>query len=270
MENKDSKISIGIMITTLPFFGYFFSFIYEYGAASYFNIPYEIISINIEGILFFTFLFCFTAILLLEVLDLFYSFILNFLGKFIILRYIIYLIVSFSIIDQILRIIVKTLPINEYNSLFILVGLFLIFFPLVKIQSKEDPANRFFRKNVKGISNNIEDSQNISIKKIYKNPNKLMDELTKRIGLYSYLIMILPALMLLTYSIGKYSAMNQNNFYTIGSDSTYVIVKIYGDKIILNDPHELKKRYIKKVKIIEQSSINNIVLIPFNLNNYAE
>lgn len=252
MPKKKSKSTLIILATILPFVGYFFSYIYEYGYTTYFNIPKEYIHITLEMILLFCFILFGLIVFIILQLEYIFPFLAekfqkNSLNRFIIIRsiLIIIIVIYFALIG-------KTIILW---SAFI--AMIIIFYTVPLITP-------FFRKD-KSISYLDHFQKNIDAD--LKEPTLSTVISDKYSPWYPFIFIILLFIAQIVYGVGVFSASSRTTYHIINNDSSYVVLKIYGDNILMVPPKNIMQEQFNELKVVSASSLKEYILTPYIIGN---
>lgn len=91
----------------------------------------------------------------------------------------------------------------------------------------------------------------------------------KLYGRYNRYVILFATLFIMStmyvFLIGSVWASNKVRFNIVNSDSSYVVVNILGDDLILCNTEEVKKKEIKDVKVINYTALDTFSLNPYFL-----
>jgi len=219
MDNQGRKnwISEGVIIASVPFLGYLFTFAYESGYASFFNFPKEYINIGLPQIISTAIiLYTITAVLFFPIEGLSFIFfknkrsmyqsIIKFLPLF-----------GFSVGNFIVYGWIRALP---FIILFVILGFSEFIFPLVTQRDKKDYDSKL-------------QAYDEADWKFREERGALSTRLLRIFGHKNIMLIINLFLCVnLTQMAGEISASKKMQFFVIPSSPEKVILRIYGDNLV--------------------------------------
>jgi len=237
--NNKITLSEGILLFCIPIIAYIYAYLFELGYANYFNIPSELINIDIlpntpilAGILFMVF------ILLFMLSNLFYGIMKS---KSAVVRIIYNNLVLFFVISTMFL----SYNTNPYS------WIFLILFTLLVIYEE------IYKYNLKYKSNTEIDEFN---------DRELLDKLINKIGRDKYtLLLIIVWGMIISYGIGSHYPLYKKEFLTLNMpDKKLIVIRKYSDKLICAEKNDSKNTINPNYIVLDyQGDINTI----FNVEN---
>lgn len=257
----EQKNNWPVIISILPFLGFFYFFVYEYGFFSYYNIPFELLTIKIEVVLFFVLSLFMIAAIVYYSIDAWYPVIMSFFIKGTFQRFII-----FKTVQYILILLVGVLHYDKKayaatSWFFYTAGIIFIWGDLIWPMLKPLIAVTFIEKDKTFI-----DKFNSNYKAYLFSDVTLTDKIASDKKRVPFILLFVAALYLVAIinGAGKVSASMKKSFYTIGYDSTFVLIKQSGDKYILGKLKEIKNKNVKEILIINGDA-DSIKLVPYIL-----
>lgn len=255
MDSKEPKISITVILTIIPFVGYFLAFVFEYGYSEYFCIPYQYISINIETILLLTFFLLLIGQAIYFQIDALSPVLKHLFKKSSFNRYILIRLPFWTVFALIM--ILKDASLFAWILFAVAIYIFFIarlIFPFFR-RNKKISYMEYFDKDIK--SEISEDSFTNKLFEKY-NPNIIV------------LLILFMTFVFILYQVGGAWAQNKMEFKIINSDSSQVVVNIYGDNLFLCRIDEVKKRKIKHIEIINSAILKNFELSKYILHRVSD
>lgn len=253
--NKEIDISDAIIIAIFTFFGYVIAFAYEYGRATYFGIPLELISLDITHILI--------SLSVLAVIIYITIHLSNFLYM------------GFSNFSEPVR---ETIS-REAFWFFSYIGLIWVFrrdhrmFIFLSILFLINVSFNFLfpliaQRNVSGYSNKLTAHRNI----VTAGENKSLFGLASRVfssRVYNIILYMLMIVIIAYYS-GNQSAKTQDEFYVVTKNKNTVVAGIYGDRIVSvvldNSAYIMNEYLVNKISDTDVS-LKKIVYGPLKYKN---
>jgi hypothetical protein len=242
------KVTLPIIITVLPFLGYLCAYAYEYSYFQYYNIPFEYIKITINDVLLFIILVLGTIGSMYWISNIIYATLSlipwkSHLTKPLIIRVgVTIILISFLLVLEVSSSVVTIL----FSVLWIN-----YIFPLL-LAIPKDGKMLFIQRYDHQIRNTEKDQIPFALSKKYNH----------QILTLVYFIIFLVSISVMA---GKATAKFKTRFFTLGNDTTSVVIKVADSELIMCKTKEIRAQAVKQWFIINKTSQDTLHLLNYYL-----